>query len=62
MYLIYIYIYIYIYINEVYSKETLEIRKEHWETLKRLTSQGTYAYLVYDRIVTKGKFCKQQNE
>ena len=52
----------YIYINEDYSKETLEIRKENWQTVKRLRSQGTYAYLVYDRIVTKGKLRKQQNE
>ena len=52
----------YIYINEDYSKETMEIRKENWQTVKRLRSQGTYAYLVYDRIVTKGKFRKQQNE
>ena len=51
-----------IYINEDYSKETLKIRKENWQTVKRLRSQGTYAYLVYDRIVTKGKFRKQQNE
>ena len=50
-----------IYINEDYSKETLEIRKKNWQTVKRLRSQGTYAYLVYDRIVTKGKFRKQQN-
>ena len=51
-----------IYINEDYSKETLEIRKENWQTVKRLRGQGTYAYLVYDPIVTKGKFRKQQNE
>ena len=50
-----------IYINADYSKETLEIRKEHWQTVKRLRSQGTHAYLVYDLTVTKGKFCKQQN-
>ena len=49
-------------INEDYSKETLEIRKENLQTVKRLRSQGTYAYLVYDLIVTKGKFRKQQNE
>ena len=36
-----IYIYIYIYINEDYSKETMEIRKENWQTVKRLRSQGT---------------------
>ena len=59
---IYIYIYIYIYANENYSKETLEIRKETWKTVKRLRSQGTYEYLVYDRIATKGKFRMQQNE
>ena len=51
-----------IYINEDYSEETLEIRKDNWQTVKRLRSQGTYAYLVYDRTVTKGKFRKQQNE
>ena len=56
------YIYIYIYANEDYSKETLEIRKETWKTVKRLRSQGTYEYLVYDRIATKGKFRMQQNE
>ena len=51
-----------IYINEDYSKETLVIRKKNWQNAKRLKSQGTCAYLVYDRIVTKGKFRKQQNE
>ena len=35
--------------NEKCLKETLEIRKENWQT-------------VYDRIVTKGKFYKQQNK
>ena len=45
-----------------YLKETLEIRKENWQAVKRLRSQGVYTYLVYGRIVTKEKFCKQQNE
>ena len=43
-----------LYINEDYSKETLEIRRENWQTVKRLRSQGAYAYLAYDRIVTIG--------
>ena len=51
-----------IYINEDCSKETLEIRKENLQTVKRLRCQGTYVYLVYDCIVAKGKFRKQQNE
>ena len=53
---------IYIYINETYSKETLEIRKENWQTVNRLRSQGTYACLLYDPIPTKAKFRKHQNE
>ena len=47
---------------QCYLKETLEIRKENWQAVKRLRSQGVYTYLVYGRIVTKEKFCKQQNE
>ena len=56
----YIYIYIYIYINEEYSKEILEIRKENWQTEKRFKSQGTYTYLVYDCFVTKGNFASNE--
>lgn len=34
------------YINQDYSKSTLEIRKENWQTVKRLKSHSTYGYLV----------------
>ena len=46
-------------INEDYSKETLEIRKEKWKEVKELRKNGTYAILVYDKVVTKGKYRKQ---
>ena len=42
-----------IYINEDCSKETLEIRKENLQTVKRLRCQGTYAYLVYDCVLLR---------
>ena len=47
-------------INEEYSKETLEIRKEKWKEVKELRMNGTYAILVYDKVVTKGKYRKQK--
>ena len=46
-------------INEDYSKETLEIRKEKWKEVKELRKNGTYAILVYGKVVTKGKNRKQ---
>ena len=45
-------------INEDYSKETLEIRKEKWKEVKELRKNGTYAILVYDKVVIKGKYRK----
>ena len=46
-------------INEDYSKETLEIREEKWKKVKELRKNGTYAILVYDKVVIKGKYRKQ---
>ena len=46
-------------INEDYSKETLEIRKEKWKEVKELRKNGTYAILVYDKVIIKGKYRKQ---
>ena len=46
-------------INEDYSKETLEIRKEKWKEVKELRKNDTDAILVYDKVVTKGKYRKQ---
>ena len=39
------------YINEDFSKETLEIRKENWKKVKQLRGNGKYAVLVYDKVV-----------
>ena len=46
-------------IKEDCSKETLEIRKEKWKEVKELRKNGTYAILVYDKVVIKGKYRKQ---
>ena len=39
------------YINEDFSKETLEMRKENWKKVKQLRENGKYAVLVYDKVV-----------
>ena len=46
-------------INEDYSKETLEIRKEKWKKVKELRKNGTFAILVYEKVVIMGKYRKQ---
>ena len=46
-------------INEDYSKEMLEIKKEKWKEAKELRNNGTYAILLYAKVVTKGKYRKQ---
>ena len=38
------------YINEDFSKETVEIRKENWRKIQELKKNGKYAILVYDKI------------
>ena len=48
-----------IYINEDFSKETMDIRKVKWKSVKSLKSQGKFAILVYDKISVKGNFRKQ---
>ena len=48
-----------IYINEDFSKETMDIRKEKWMSVKSLKSQGKYGVLVYDKNVVKGNFRKR---
>ena len=48
-----------IYINEDFSKETMDIRKEKWKSVKSLRSQGKYAILVCDKIAPKGNFRKR---
>ena len=49
-----------IYINEDFSKETMDIRKDKWKSVKSLGSQGKYAILVYDKIVIKGNFRRRR--
>ena len=46
-------------INEDYFKQTIELRKEKWETVKELRKNGTYAGLVFNKIAAKGKYRKQ---
>ena len=48
-----------IYVNEYFSKETMDIRKEKWKSVKSMRSQGKYAISVYDKIVVKSNFRKQ---
>ena len=48
-----------IYINEYFSKETMDIRKEKWKSVKSMRSQGKYAISIYDKIVVKSNFRKQ---
>ena len=43
-----------IFIDEDYSFETMEYRKQLWDEVKYLRSQGSIAYLNYRSIVNKG--------
>ena len=43
-----------IFIDEDYSIETMEYRKQLWDEVKYLHSQGNIAYLNYRSIVNKG--------
>ena len=43
------------YINEYFSKETVEIKKENWEKVKELRKNGKYAILVYDEVLWRRK-------
>ena len=47
------------FITGDFSKDTMDIRKEKWKSVKSLRSQGKYAVLVYDKIVVKGNFRKR---
>ena len=44
-----------IFINEDYYQDTGEYRKELWEEVKILRSQGKIAYLNYRSIVSRDK-------
>ena len=49
-----------IYINEDFSNETMDIRKDKWQSKKSLRSQGKDASLVYDKTVVKGNFRRRR--
>ena len=42
-----------IFINEDFSKQTTDLRKELWREVKQLRSEGKIAYLNYRTVVTK---------
>ena len=44
-----------IFINEDFCFETMQRRKELWEEVKRLRSEGQIAFLNYRSIVVKGR-------
>ena len=44
-----------IFINEDYCQDTVEYRKELWEEVKVLQSQGKIVYLNYSSVVSKDK-------
>ena len=44
-----------IFINEDFCFETMQRRKELWEVVKRLRSEGKIAFLNYQSIVVKGR-------
>ena len=48
-----------IYIYENVSKETIDIRKDKWKSVKS-RRQGKYAILVYDKTVVKGNFRRRR--
>ena len=41
------------FINEDFSKETLEYRKELWKEVKSLREEGKIAYLNYKKVVIR---------
>ena len=42
-----------IFINEDFSKQTTDLRKELWKEVKQLRSEGKIACLNYRTVVTK---------
>ena len=43
------------YINEDFSKEAVEIRKESWKKVKELRKNDKYAILIYDKVFWREK-------
>ena len=44
-----------IFINEIFCPEIMEHRKELWEHVKRLRSEGQITYLNYRSIAVRGR-------
>ena len=44
-----------IFIDEDFSPETMEYRKQLWEEVKELRRKGNIGYLNYRSVVIKGK-------
>jgi hypothetical protein len=42
-----------IFINEDFSKETVEIRKELQKEVRRQRELGKFSTLLYDRVITR---------
>ena len=43
-----------IFVDEDFSPETMEYRKQLWEEVKELRKKGNIAYLNYRSVVNKG--------
>ena len=43
-----------IFVDEHFSPETMEYRKQLWEEVKELRKKGNIAYLNYRSVVNKG--------
>ena len=42
-------------LNEDFSKEAVEIRKESWRKVKELRKNDKYAILIYDKVFWREK-------
>ena len=43
-------------INKDFSKDTVDMRREKCQTLKKLINLGAYAISVHDKVITSRKF------
>lgn len=48
------------YMREDYSKETILICKNLWKEVKILRKKGKYAFLKYDKIVTRNFYPRKK--
>ena len=50
------------YMREDYSKETILICKNLWEEVENLRKKGKYAFLKYDKIVTRNFYPRKKKD